>query len=198
MAPNRAVPIRLPWRNLCGPPDQLWRVIVAWILAAFALVVAGFFLQRERAGVRRAVALSAQRAELSTGKLRAKTAQLEAILGGIPDGVMMVDADLRLVEWNALFPDLAGVPKEILRVGLRMEDILRAQAQAGEVGEVDVEQEVSRRMALLRSGGSLGTIERTRPGGLTLELRRRPLPGGGFVTLYTDTTARHQAEEQLR
>jgi nitrogen-specific signal transduction histidine kinase/CheY-like chemotaxis protein len=31
-----------------------------------------------------------------------------------------------------------------------------------------------------------------------MELRRNPLPGGGFVTLYTDVTARRQAEEQLR
>ena len=53
-------------------------------------------------------------------------------------------------------------------------------------------------MALLRSGGSMGTIERPRPSGRQLEIRRNPLPGGGFVTLYTDVTARRQAEERLR
>jgi nitrogen-specific signal transduction histidine kinase len=31
-----------------------------------------------------------------------------------------------------------------------------------------------------------------------MELRRNPLPDGGFVTLYTEVTARRQAEEQLR
>ena len=53
-------------------------------------------------------------------------------------------------------------------------------------------------MALLRSGGAMGTIERPRPSGRQLEIRRNPLPGGGFVTLYTDVTARRQAEERLR
>jgi signal transduction histidine kinase len=63
---------------------------------------------------------------------------------------------------------------------------------------VDVEAEVARRMSLLRSGGSMGTIERPRPGGRQLEIRRNPLPGGGFVTLYSDVTARRQTEERLR
>ncbi len=111
---------------------------------------------------------------------------------------MMVGADLRLLAWNDRFPDFTGVPREILRVGMTMEEILRAQAEAGEFGAVDVEAEVARRMALLRSGGSTGTMQRARPGGRMLELRRNPIAGGGFVTLYTDITARHQAEERLR
>ncbi len=44
----------------------------------------------------------------------------------------------------------------------------------------------------------MGTIERPRPSGRQLEIRRNPLPGGGFVTLYTDVTARRQTEERLR
>ena len=44
----------------------------------------------------------------------------------------------------------------------------------------------------------MGTIERARPSGRQLEIRRNPLPGGGFVTLYSDVTERHQTEEQLR
>jgi signal transduction histidine kinase len=114
------------------------------------------------------------------------------------DGVMMLDADLRLVEWNSRFAEFTGVPEAMLRVGLPMADILRVQAAAGEFGEVDVDTEVARRMALLQAGGSSGTIERTRPNGRVMELRRNPLPNGGFVTLYTDVTARRQAEEQLR
>jgi signal transduction histidine kinase len=113
------------------------------------------------------------------------------------DGIMMVDADLRLMAWNRHFPAFTGVPEEILRVGLPMEEILRAQADAGEFGPVDAAAEVERRMALLRSGASIGTIERPRPDGRQLEIRRSLLPGGGFVTLYTDVTERRQTEERL-
>jgi signal transduction histidine kinase len=131
-------------------------------------------------------------------ELAHERAILEATLTGMSDGIMMVDGNLRLMAWNQHFPEFTGVPAEILQVGLPMEDILRAQATAGEFGPIEVETEVGRRMALLRSGASMGTIERPRPGGKQLEIRRNPLPGGGFVTLYTDVTARRQAEERLR
>ncbi len=123
---------------------------------------------------------------------------LVATLTGMSDGIMMVDADLRLMAWNQHFPEFTGVPPEILRVGLPMDDILRAQIASGEFGPVDAEAEVARRLALLRSGATVGTIERPRPGGRQLQIRRRALPGGGFVTLYTDVTARRQTEERLR
>ena len=123
---------------------------------------------------------------------------LEAALTGMSDGIMMVDRDLHLMAWNQHFPEFTGVPDGILRVGLPMEEILRSQVTAGEFGAVEVEAEVSRRMSLIRSGASMGAMERPRPSGRQLEIRRNPLPGGGFVTLYSDVTARRQAEERMR
>ena len=130
--------------------------------------------------------------------LARERAILEATLTGMSDGIMMVDGNLRLLAWNQRFPEFTGVPADILRVGVPMEEILRAQAMGGEFGPVDVEEEVARRMTLLHSGAAMGTIERPRPGGRQLEIRRNPLPGGGFVTLYSDVTARRQTEERLR
>jgi signal transduction histidine kinase/CheY-like chemotaxis protein len=109
----------------------------------------------------------------------------------------MVDAHMCLVEWNARFPEIAGVPADRLRVGQPMEEILRAQALAGQFGLVDVEAEVVRRMARLRAG-RFGTTIRARPDGRTMELRRNRLPDGGFVTLYSDITDRQRAEDALR
>ena len=77
--------------------------------------------------------------------LAREQAILEATLTGMSDGIMMVDGDLRLMAWNPHFPEFTGVPAEILRVGLPMEDILRGQVAAGEFGPVDVEAEVARR-----------------------------------------------------
>jgi signal transduction histidine kinase/CheY-like chemotaxis protein/HPt (histidine-containing phosphotransfer) domain-containing protein len=41
-------------------------------------------------------------------------------------------------------------------------------------------------------------VERVRPDGRVIELRRNPLPNGGTVTLYTDITARRSAEAAQR
>ena len=106
--------------------------------------------------------LTAANCELEVAKARAdeKAAQLEATLAGITDGVSMVDADLCLMEWNPRFPEIAGVPASMLRVGLPMEEVLRAQAAAGQFGVVDIEAEVARRIAHLRSGDVAGTTDR--------------------------------------
>src|SRR6202012_3233553 len=139
--------------------------------------------------------LAAANAQLEVARAQAdaKAEQIQATLAGMTDGVAMVDAHMCLVEWNALFPEVAGVPPEILRVGLPMEDILRAQIQNGQFGPIlDPDAEIARRMARLR-GAPRGFTERRRPDGHTIELRRKALPDGGFVTLYADITERKHA-----
>src|ERR1700712_1120710 len=130
-------------------------LIVAWIIAVLALLLAGLLWRRERGAVRHVEAIVREQTAFATIKAQAeaKTARLEATLSGMPDGIMMVGPDLRLLEWNALFAEFTGVPKEILRIGLPMEDILRTQAVAGEFGIVDIDTEGKRRMALVPSGG---------------------------------------------
>jgi signal transduction histidine kinase/FixJ family two-component response regulator len=143
--------------------------------------------------------LAASNAQLQVAKAEAeaKAEQLEAALGGMTDGIYMMDSQFCLVEWNTRFPDLAGIPASLPRVGLPMQEMLRAQAKAGLFGDVDVEAEVARRMAAVRTL-RFGTTERTRPDGRTIELRRRALPDGGFVTLYSDITEHKRVEAALR
>ena len=135
--------------------------------------------------------------ELARAEAAAKSEQLHAALGGMSDGIAMVNGDLRLLEWNARFPELVGVPADMLRVGVTMDEILRAQAIGGEFGDVNVEAEVRRRIAMLRSG-YIRNAERRRPNGRTIELRRDRLSDGGFITIYSDITEHKEAENQLR
>src|SRR6185503_14047306 len=41
-------------------------------------------------------------------------------------------------------------------------------------------------------------FERARPDGRVIEVRRNPVPGGGFVLIYSDVTERKRAEEAVR
>ena len=127
-----------------------------------------------------------------------KSAEIEATLAGVTDGVMMLDAELRLVNWNDRFAERIGIPRQMLRVGMSVEDLVRYQAINGEFGEVNVEYEVLRRMAAMRGLRGASTVERIRPDGSAIELRRSRLPDGGLVTLYIDVSARKQAEESVR
>lgn len=130
------------------------------------------------AGSNAELRLAAERAE-------AKARMLDGVLAAMADGVLVVDADLRLAGWNPRFPDYAGVPRRALRIGMPMREVVRLQAEGGEFGLVDPEAETERRMHLLQAGPVVERWQRERPDGSRLELRRAPLPGGGFVTLYT-------------
>src|ERR1700733_13737650 len=70
--------------------------------------------------------------------LARERAVLAATLTGMSDGIIMVDGELRLMAWNQHFPELTGVPADILRAGLPMEEMVRGQVASGEFGPVDL------------------------------------------------------------
>jgi signal transduction histidine kinase/CheY-like chemotaxis protein len=191
-------------------PAMVWRrdaetfagFITALLTVLALALIRGTNLARRRAALaaedRAVLASTNAQWEVARALASAKAEQLEATLSSIHDGMSMFDGHVCLVEWNGRFPEVAGFPAEILRVGLPMEEILRAQIAAGQFGRItDPEAEVERRMARLRVA-PYGVVQRLRPDGHTIELRRSRLPDGGFVTLYTDITEHRHAEESLR
>jgi signal transduction histidine kinase/CheY-like chemotaxis protein len=194
---------------LAVPVDEAVRPAMEWEREALAfvglttmlvLILAGGLMLEARAANRRVAELANERALLTAAKADAdaKSQRLEVTLAGMSDGVMMMDADLRLAEWNERFPELIGLPAASLARGMPMAEVLRAQAEAGEFGPVDVEAEVAARIAAIRRVGDTVTTERTRPDGRALAVRRRRLADGGFVTIYTDVTERKRNEDALR
>ncbi len=170
-------------------------VAVAWLALRLRRArVMERLLERERT----MLAIAYEQLAEAKSSAEARAMQFDATLAGMSDGLMVVDSELKLVLWNARFSDVTGVAASILAPGLPLEAMLRAQAAAGEFGAVDIEAEVARRVALVRAHRDYGVTERTRPNGRTIELRRNALPDGGFVTLYSDVTARRRAEAAAR
>ncbi len=134
------------------------------------------------------------RATPDAARTDGRTARLQTTAPRNIEGMSLIDRRLRLVHWNTHFAATCGVPDELLRTGVPMAEILRAQALAGEFGPLNtsaaVDLEVTRRITALRAGSLVGVMERKRPNGGVLKLRRAALPGGGFVTLYAGVTPR--------
>ena len=63
------------------------------------------------------------------------------------------------------------------------------------VPEADPEEQVRR---LIEQAGQSRTYERTRPDGRVIEIRHNPVPGGGFVLIYSDITERKRNEAEIR
>ncbi|KAF1008640.1 MAG: Aerobic respiration control sensor protein ArcB [Luteibacter sp.] len=115
----------------------------------------------------------------------------------LPQGVSVVDADLRLVAWNSRYQQIFGFPDEYMRVGRPIEDMFRFNSRRGLLGPGDMDEAIERRLAYLRQG-SPHMYERERPDGTTFEIHGTPLPDGGFVTSYADITAYKAAARELR
>ena len=171
---------------------------VAGLLALAAAGAALMVLLQARRLRRRDLQLHARNAHLAaanaelrllTERAEAKSRMLDGVLAAMADGILVVDADLRLAGWNPRFPDYAGVPRRVLRIGMPLREVIRLQAEAGEFGMVDPEAETERRMRMFHDGTVPQRLQRERPDGSLLELRRTPLPGGGYVTLYTPLLA---------
>ena len=120
-----------------------------------------------------------------------------SVLQQMPQGVSVVDAQLRLVAWNTRYAELFAYPDDLLRAGRPIEDLFRYNAQRGLLGPGNVEEAIERRLDYLRRG-SPHEYERERTDDSVLEIRGHPLQGGGFVTSYADITAYKDAARKLR
>ena len=124
-------------------------------------------------------------------------ALLREVIDHMSEGVSIVDADMNLVGFNDRFRKLLDLPDEILTKGIGFEELIRFNALRGEYGPGDIDALVRHRLTLsLRAEPH--SFERTRPNGTVLEIRGNPLPGGGFVSTYTDITERKRVEKALK
>jgi two-component system, NtrC family, sensor kinase len=74
-------------------------------------------------------------------------------------------------------------------------EYFRYLADRGEYVSAELETQLSRSIADTRKEMR---FERTRPDGRVIEVRRNPVPGGGFVLIYSEITERKRAEEAIK
>ncbi len=132
-----------------------------------------------------------------TEELSSKTKLLEATFENMADGISMVDANLVMVAFNRRFLELLNFPQDRFQPGDPFEAFIRYNAERGEYGAGDVEEQVRERVELARQFEP-HHFERTTPDGAILEIRGQPMPGGGFVTHYSDVSKRKKAEKALQ
>ncbi len=130
-----------------------------------------------------------------SGHLREQSSLLETVFESMNDGLSVFDRDGRLLAWNRRYAVLLALPDDTLRRGASLQSIqalLPNRVHDGASGNATLDelnaprQTEGRRFELAFSDGRV------------VEFRSSPMPGGGFVTLYSDLTERRSVEGQLR
>ena len=121
---------------------------------------------------------------------------LEGVLSSVDQGVAAFDENLVLVAWNDRFRELREYPDHLIFEGQKFEVLMRFDAERGEFGDGDIDAIVEERVAVARRFKP-HALERRRPDGAYIEIKGGPLPGGGFVSTYSDITERVRARQQL-
>jgi len=124
--------------------------------------------------------------------LRTKTQELETILQSMSDAIAVFGPDMRLSVWNRQYATLYQYPDQLLHEGAHFAEIMRYNIDRGDYGPVDPETQMG---VIVERARSLSPprFEIDRADGTSVEVRRAPMPDGGFVTTYTDITHQKQS-----
>ena len=120
---------------------------------------------------------------------------LQTALDHVRQGIAVFDTSMHLVCWNRQFGEVLGLPRELVRLGIGLDEILRFNADNGAFGPGEADSQVDERLA--GYGGGEPYLERFPDRGLVIEVRANRMPGGGIVTTFTDITPSVEAAEAL-
>jgi diguanylate cyclase (GGDEF)-like protein/PAS domain S-box-containing protein len=112
---------------------------------------------------------------------------LECISEHVHQGLTIVDRELSLRFVNRRAQELLDLAPEFFKDGVTLEDIFRHNAERGEYGPGDPDQQVGERIELA-TRFEFHDFTRTRPDGTAIRIQGTPLKQGGFVTTYTNVT----------
>ncbi|MFY8350662.1 PAS domain-containing hybrid sensor histidine kinase/response regulator [Pseudoalteromonas sp. SSM20] len=122
---------------------------------------------------------------------------LQSTIENVNQGISVVDGDLNLVAWNSVYQTMFNYPENALYIGRPIADIIRFNAERGLFKADDIESEIAKRLAFLKTGSAY-KYQRDHQNGRVFEMQGNPLPSGGFVTTFSDVTEFVNTQDALK
>ena len=120
--------------------------------------------------------------------------RLRVSLDSLSQGVAVFDANWHLVNWNECYVELLQAPSALARIGAPYAALVEHLAAAGDF----LETETQIRDGVPQKGSREPVVYERSHGERTFEIRRTPLPTGGFAITFSDTTTKARAEKAQR
>ncbi|PYF82467.1 PAS domain S-box-containing protein [Marinomonas alcarazii] len=133
-----------------------------------------------------------------TAELSEQKRLLETIFDNMNDGLSVFSSKGTLLAWNSGYQKLFDLSDDDLHIGMAIDDVQNLINQ-GQHKNLNLEnQQVHMEEVNVSRHLRVQSFERHFDSGKIIEFRSKPMPEGGFVTLYTDLTERKSVESQLR
>jgi signal transduction histidine kinase len=140
-----------------------------------------------------------RRAELAEQEARQARERLVDAIEAIPEGFVLHDAQDRLVMCNTHYGKIYGLPEELMRPGIRFEEVVRGSVIRGTFAQDQqaLDDWVAERIARHRSPGSPHADQQL-SNGRWLRVVERRTGDGGIVGIRIDVTEARQREAAER
>ena len=129
-------------------------------------------------------------------ELKEQHRRFDAALANMSQGLLMYDADGRMIVRNERFLELYNATAADFPLGSTHADALKRLLELGIYTKIDVESEVAKAEASLRATKMHSTY-RHLADGRTILVVRQTMRGGGWVATFDDVTERRRTEERM-
>ena len=133
--------------------------------------------------------------EQSEEMLREQHLRLSTAIGNMTQGLLMFDAEGRLLMCNDRYIEMYGLARDVVKPGCTFDQLLEVRKANGTfpAGTEAYRNELSTALAHGKSYEKILELS----DGRTIALVHQPMPGGGWVGTDEDVTERRRAEKQI-
>jgi PAS domain-containing protein len=128
--------------------------------------------------------------------LKEQHRRFDAALANMSQGLLMYDADGKMIVRNGRFLELYNVTAADFPLGTTHRDGLERLLELGIYTTIDIDSEVAKTEACLVAA-KMHSAYRHLTDGRTVLVTRQLMSGGGWVTTFDDVTERRRTEERM-
>ena len=119
---------------------------------------------------------------------------LHTVLENMSQGVLMFDAEARLVFCNHRYIEMYGLTADAAKPGSPLLDLLKHRLAARSFSG-DPDEYIAELLAKIAEGNTFHSV--VTAGGRAISVLNKPLAGGGWLATHEDVTDRRRAEERI-
>jgi len=133
----------------------------------------------------------------STQQLEFSRTVLQGAIENVREGISVIDSDLKLVAWNNRYLDIFNYPDDFIYIGCPASQLIHFNLSQQGYFIRDIAKQVEKRIQFIKAG-SRHNSEYKLNNGKTIHIEGNPIPGGGFVMIFSDITKYRQTEKVLK